>query len=953
MAPPYNKIQVRSMFRYAKKKETETPKTKFNELIHELFNIVTDTKYCGGEIHRILHGGIEDISFTQHPTGIINIPPLHVVSRKYPEIDWSLFFKCETIPGRFRYISYVFMNEKFINTEISTTVNSTLHLLHINSYLRIPLYTASPTRNVIASINHSYGFPCIYSAELFLDGEKWKLSECSIDIMNDRKNNDQIYNRGYVFNLPDLSQVFYFDRRANVKFQNEFIKYLFSNRFHDKKNKYLPNENLIKYHVSNLKKAVKILKDETINVEDTLQKYIGLCKSLEYSILGFNLFEIIHEFISESIPEINKTHTLLMSIDPSLKKRWTTRGFCPSSMNDLERVLNSIKPAKGEVNSTFKDFCHFFKEQAPIRFDAYQIGATANAALAFFECAFNSLFYKQFYDNDLDSSRYTSEEQIDLKDIEDFLGAEMSSHLIKIMITNDVGAVCIPFQPDPRGEFLITPLINHCKNLRIDRFRIDISSGQYTFHKEEEIEAKVLVSSFNKYNPIFYLNKYIAENETLSEKYNGIFKKICSRIDLQWPVYSERIGSSKALAVVIPFFKEKSTFIKVAVESCKYIKKMGFLPIVVLTSNQPTYLTNGSASHEMGKSIGLVEKELGVAGIGKNWKDYFIVPIQTEEIAGFSHWMIEKYINIHSGLYFLEKIKRSTSISHVGFLEGDVEEVDKWWEILKSIGINDKDVVIFEFEVGVRDEGANSKPVCDVHSSDAVLGRYIAESLFKSVAGVQVRNLFGGNYLLSIEAASMFKSILDNSAHNESLIESNLLDLNSAFNFHIVNVGRKIHLPAVEGFYFSTDEKFINWTMDLMHSLQRYESLKSKSFTNHSNLEPMLLKCDSQSAIIERISKAIFNFEYCKQIYSKVLSVGNFKQWENIVDTLKVVIKDPKPEIEEINNDFWNETLFQFYKYIKGRETREIEEVLFSLKILFTFLISSHGYEKVKNIGVA
>jgi hypothetical protein len=405
------------------------------------------------------------------------------------------------------------------------------------------------------------------------------------------------------------------------------------------------------------------------------------------------------------------------------------------------------------------------------------------------------------------------------------------------------------------------------------------------------------------------------------------------------------MSNKKCFAAIIPFFKEDFSFVNVAVETCKFIMKCGYIPIIILSSNQPVSGELGGASHYLHKSVGLVEKHLGIENLGILGRDYFVISLQNDMINNVGHWMIEKYFNIHSGLKLIcDLLENNVQISHVAFVEGDIQNIAEWWDKFIDSDLSNYDIILFEFKVGVKEEDSDDTPITDLHGSDFMLAKLISEPLTKVATGTPMRNLFGGNYVMKIDAAINYKIALDESCHSESLIEARILDINDKHNIHVKNVGNKIHLPALEKYHFSTDDKFIKWTMDLFSSLKRYMKLEHrKEITTDAVMESIKFMADSPENTISRLQNNLRDFGYCKQIYETTLCEDELNYWNTVAINLqKYINRNITGTSIDIESRYWISTLKSFFmKYMVDDQLNE--DPFYALKILYTFVISSYS----------
>ncbi|MDE1874824.1 MAG: hypothetical protein KGI79_01400 [Patescibacteria group bacterium] len=462
----------------------EKSQSRRNEYVRQLFKILSAESYREGEIAHIVSGGILDNGFTKQPTGILKIRPLHFLYWKYSEVDWGLLIEHkDAIPSRrFVYVASVFYNAFKRAKDVPESFDAGINLLHLNTYLRVPLYSSAATRGATAKVNQNYGFPATYVAEAFpVTSQEYRLSECSLDIVTERRRSRHLYNRGYLFRLPDLSQVFYFDRKANIQLQNDLAIAVISRfRRHD----LIPKDNDVRQVTTILRETMEIPAQR--NLTRLTRNLLKNIQDLRYSVLGSCLFELIHEFLSDSEANIHSVNGALQSLDPRQKAHWSTRAFRITSYDHLSRVIRD----KTKGNDAFDRFLAYLWDELPIRLGA-MLGDNFQAANA---CAINGLLFEPFYSAHF-SAASDGRPTHALMGLETSINEFMGSHLLTLMAKQRVGSICIPFQADNRGEFLMTPLINDAPHLSVDRVRIHVDAKPPSVTIEERgITARVVVS---------------------------------------------------------------------------------------------------------------------------------------------------------------------------------------------------------------------------------------------------------------------------------------------------------------------------------------------------------------------------------------------------------------------------------------------------------------------------
>jgi hypothetical protein len=955
-----------------------------HDIARKICQLISDKGYRDGEIHSLVHGGLIDSLDSLQPTGIFKIPPLKELFVKYSEIDWELLTEYGEGIGstRFLYIGKVIQQAFQRKTWGPPFQNSTkIQVLHLSTYEKIPLYSEARSAGIEVETQTSYGVPAIYVSHLSPSGTQ-EISECSEDLVIDREEKNLEYNRGILFEIDSTAgQIFYIDRKANIAYQNHFIrKALLVPEFSD----LAPSEQTLTEFVAAINYLLSGWK-ETTKPHDKVALATQTAAALSFSIVGFCLFELIHEYLAQFTSDINWINSAIRELDPRQRVTWSMRGFTIPSVEKLEKFFHTHEHILGK--DSFREFCNYFDREFRYRL----FGFIGDDKKFLKECAFNNRFHAPLHemeqergvvdlrrepyprelvlgtDSELHGAVMIDRQRFDLVFQRAQLSVEqkraleklssdpcwkeaaikalrnqrlkcayfhakesLGAHTIKLMLANNVGCLAVPFQPDSRGELLLTPLATPANT---QMFRVRVEKKQERDHVVKEgspLKFAIGIRDFSSFDPLLryaYDKLYTSALPTHSKSYGDVRTEVTALIHASIPRLDASIPeAAEVVAVVIPFFKEKDSYVHIVLDTLKAFDQRHEFLLFILVSNQ--------APDVFMHNIAALEARLPARAKGR----YLIFPVNTSEVGRINYWMIEKYLNVHLGSFVVTHL-RPGALKYAIYLEGDISHTAEWWKAVHSITTPLPEVVIFQFQVGVRPEGEQSPPKADFYGSDAILAKLFSTPATSVVLGQPVEQIFGGNFILGPTAAFRFCNYLEASEHVESLVETWLpVVMLEATSARILRVAPKIHLPALVEHHFSTDSKFVKWVWDLFYSLEQFSKVSQGRLLTAvvDDAPEYVFEKESIEAWERRREESLRIYDYSRQVYREVLTPKLDRLYELAATKIRGA-KPNRPYKSQIDFDTWTETVIRFFLSTRDRRVDASEEILFGLKALYSF----------------
>ena len=272
-------------------------------------------------------------------TGILKTKHLSHVLNKYSFIDWQSLcaVRLEVHDNKIKYllrmIELYYRNSR-IRNELPFDEENNFKLAYISSNLNL----LNETVTLNPGTQFSYAIPAIYTSG-YVNG----FSECTKDLFWDRLSMGIFYNIGIsikINNDINDNNFFYVDRKINVPYIKSFITKVVED-FN------LPILNLDEKIVSSLSNEIKIFLTEIDNEStkrEIFQRVIDLSNKMEFSFIGYLLFEIIHEYIVEKNIDIFTANQILRIISPNQFVLWSMRSFNVTNLRELILKLKVVVP---------------------------------------------------------------------------------------------------------------------------------------------------------------------------------------------------------------------------------------------------------------------------------------------------------------------------------------------------------------------------------------------------------------------------------------------------------------------------------------------------------------------------------------------------------------------------------------------------------------------------------
>jgi len=977
--------EVRGMF--AELRSENAPHKQ--RLLVRIAELIMSPSYRDGRLSLLVKGGILDDAVSGEITGLIPISSLRDVHHQYSEIDWQLLITEGEglVPVRLAYVARV-MIEAFERRswEPLPIGERELRVLHLNTFRQVPLFSEFTRTGLEAQTLTSYGLPAIYVSRLDpKPGGGFGLSQCSEDIVKDRAAHNIDYDRGLIYEL-NPTNAFLIDRKANIAYQNFFIKAATENGGE----RFLPTDEDTAAHASFLNDALERLR--TTSATELSGWLFQALRSLPFSSLGFCLFEAVHEYAMAHLGEVFTANSFLTAIDPAQQFHWSMRAFTLRSPTSLKAALKQFRGYGVSAEGLFGYLSHHL---------AYKLAAVLGDQGAQSEAAaLNSLFQSRMHtlearDPDFDFGSAPCDAAVQLDVARDYAGIDphrrriwfsalpvgdqaaaalhadldptigrartnrliedanykhcflafreaMGANTMRVLLDGGIGCLGVPFQPDPRGELLLVPVADHQTAERAV-LRVDGDDVAIGFREPRAtVMAPILLRDYGSLDPTLRRSTYglySSPPPSNAAAYNEIVGRVSDRAVASLPGQLATVPDvDPCVAVVVPFFKERSSYLKLVQDVIRASAGSGMGLLFIMVSNQP--------EREFVRNLARVQTAAFHEGRARDVAQA-VIGINTSEIAAIEHWMIEKFINIHVGATVATRILASLpGMTHLACLEGDLQDVMPWWEqwiasVPKGWDRGLRTLSLFEHHVRTRPEdavGAPGLPTFD--TSDAILARLVAAPLTQVLFGMSVEQLFGGNFVLSRDLIGPFVELLDESDHVESLVEAWLPSAAAiADETRLVSVGPKVHLPEVSRAY-STTSKTVKWVADLFYALEMflYQSgdVPVKLSKCGPTLKPGAFSTVDLGGASEERRGRLLDKEWMLHVWENVMPPDLCAAHEELIDCLVDEGADSarlRGALQAIDQDRWAETVVGFFLGTTARRGEEPEE-LFAFQLL-------------------
>ncbi len=812
--------------------------------------------YKDGILHLICSGGLADPE-TGHPTGILPIRSLLHVHYDYPEINWRALLDgpVDEVPPRLAYLAHVMLIAfERRHLEIARSTGPQPQVIHLTDPRNIPFYSGFLQKTLYAQALPYWGVPAVYVSPLGQDGHKNPiLSDCSRDVFIDRRINDQHYSRGYVFTL-DPSSIFYLDRKANICYRSTFAQQVY-----DRCPTLLPGDEEITDHAATLERLCEECR-KIPHPFERLERIIEVASHLEYSVLGFALFEFTHEFASDHSPNLHKANRLLRDLDNQQRRLWSMGSFKLPSISCLRRILNEhelpdevfISRASTHVLCKLRAFLGddykeagncarlflLFKLDWQMRWEdrdrssqsqALPRGATLTVPRtlrSWCNVSHDRVLFQSAecptgeprltgvppeWREVLRRHRFTVE-------FERF-AENLCTHTHHILLSQEIGCLAIPFQPDPRGEMLLMPSVKEGLVERANLASVAFRDGQFTVRPSREaVQVNVCrrdLAGFDSKAKRTFGFLYRRDPVSPQDAYRQIFQRVVADATSATISLASRLRRTQHVIVIIPFYKENDSYIGVSIESADALVAQGRDVILALATNKDP----------ADAVVSIAKVEAAIRSRPRLRGRVHVLSICTSEVNDLGHWMIEKYLNVHVGLSAARTaMDADVEVPFVAVLEGDLQRVASWWEeVFRSDPIS-VGVTLFQADVRIAqtDDGLHCSEVT-FDNSDTLLAQCVAGPLSAAIFGKRVGSIFGGSFLLRADGIDPMLSHLNRSEHLESLVETWLLPvIRQMGSCRRLTVPTKVHLTTDEVRDDGADGLAIKWVADLFKSVASY-----------------------------------------------------------------------------------------------------------------------------------
>lgn len=218
---------------------------------------------------------------------------------------------------------------------------SYLHMLPPNSF---DLDRENGNIMILANLRNNYNVSSIYTSPCELLKGFVLPSEYSKQLMAERDSKGINYQLGIAFS--NLTRGIKINKKHSIQFQNSIFK-----EFEQRFSKIYPTDSEILDYANDLQR----LRDLNLDISEIFRH----TKDYKFTIIGFILFEITHETLSEAGLNDFQINTILQELDPNQKVLWSMRGFSlpdrfPDHLKKYEKLIyNNIEKLKFEY---FQDF---------------------------------------------------------------------------------------------------------------------------------------------------------------------------------------------------------------------------------------------------------------------------------------------------------------------------------------------------------------------------------------------------------------------------------------------------------------------------------------------------------------------------------------------------------------------------------------------------------------------
>lgn len=444
-----------------------------------------------------------DIGTKTLNTGILKVKHISHILDKYSYINWLDLceVRLHVSNNKIKYLLRIielYSKSRRLREELPFDSQNNIKLVYISTNNQL-LNSGEVELN--PGTQFSYAIPAVYTS-----GFVNNFSECTKDLFWDRLSMGIFYDKGItidVKNNENDDSFFYIDRKINISYVRFFIEKITS----ELGVKFIwLDEAMLSIYCEEIRNLMSIENIE-VNNRVIFQKIIEVSSKLEFSFIGYLLFEIFHEYIIEKNIDIFTANQILRIISPNQFVLWSMRSFAVSNLRELILKMKVVVPGFNE-----EEFICFVVSEFTYRIFLIIGDNFENLEDAVYVSMFskkvhhiensdinlktnNNFVSKEFFEGIRDVSVLTDEIEdinpyqvqikslkIHMAEVVDFLAKQeenikfrlkdlifdyfvklayqkikddMKKAMNEIFSKNQIGVVMANLQPDDRGEFLL------------------------------------------------------------------------------------------------------------------------------------------------------------------------------------------------------------------------------------------------------------------------------------------------------------------------------------------------------------------------------------------------------------------------------------------------------------------------------------------------------------------
>lgn len=805
----------------------------------------------------IAEGGITtEVDGEEVKTGIIISLPIRLMITRFGINNFlSRLEDYQIKPERLKYIKhlakYQSIDIEFKDSDPFTKDFLSANILHANNFRRLNL--SEPSNVMVVNNLFSYGIPAAYSSNIQIDsvGTKLFASECTEDIYFERQKQGLSYSKGVVLKWNYHGEFIpYIDRKTESYYLSLFVKkVLYSKDFIDTLNLNLL-ENNAKQLESDLKELVKSIKEKPL--QEDLEVLEVFQQKHHFSVVGYCLFEIIHEFLRKNGLTINQANGILQAIDPKQKQLWSMRSFTLCDTSTLKRIFsntekfysNLIKYVNGEFVARLEAFWDyetkkiynicFLTEYSRL---LNQIEIEEKNINIYKTCMPGKLNIPQQLESVV---KYVDAETVEVRrklskdefsllqeanedNLMPFLFfkdrlllklsylhvcSEVTAQTSKLLRDRDITYFAIPFQHDTRGEFL---LLSNISSYNIQTQNVKILPNERGKVELIPIPNMSTVLSV-KQNQFFDFDNTLYKSNNILRSINGETFIKRTRLEIELLNFDLKTSLIDSLGQNLQHLKYKNT----KIVALPFYRTQNIVEIVNSLSksfNQTNViflLTSDLPSTQFEHEI----EEINSRVMINKSKDllFFLSTYTNQKQNNIVH--LNKYVTGLLACDVVEYLKHNDyDVSGILFTEADVNNAKDYFTWVSKYSQDNKKVMIPSYNQSFI---LNSDKDSFVFSYN-ILHKTILDPIFKSNNINQSPDVFGGIFYVGSKLINLWKESIEKSFSLGNIFESSLLGLLK--HWETVDVASRLVLP-------STDfrEKYYAWLKSFLDNVSEFDT---------------------------------------------------------------------------------------------------------------------------------